>query len=155
MKYLFTIVIINTLILTSLGQETLREAPVNLEQIDTEKQEALTAIAKIEIQDMDDGTGLVKVWIRSSEVENLDYLSMQFSGQRIPRSTVLSALKSESTISSSDGTHVILMTSSITLNKSPTSAGAKVSYTYKKSGPRNFRNIKAGQLLIFPPIVQD
>ena len=146
MKYLFTFAFMNIIVFISVGQGTVEDA---LETAQLQEQETLTSIAKIQIQDLGDGTGIVKVWVKSSEVENLDYLSMQFSGRRIPRSTVLSILKSESTINSSDGTHMILMTSSLVLNAG---GGNEVSYIYKKSGPRNFRNLEPGQVLIFPPI---
>jgi len=152
MKYLLTFALINVIILTALAQGTVKEATATLEATEVDSQEALTSIAKIEIQDLDDGTGAVKVWIRSTEVKTLDYLSMQFSGQRIPRSTVISTLKLESAINASDGTYMILMQSKIVLNASSTSNGAEVRYAYKKSGPRNFRNIKPGQVLILPPI---
>ncbi len=138
MKYLISLLLINVFTLTGLTQEVASDVSAK--------------ISKIEVQGTGNGNAHIKVWISSNSVESLDYVKMQFSGAIIPRMTVLTTLKQTSSVVTSSGTNMIIMEGDITVNETTKDRKDTIRYLFKKSGPVNFRNLRAGSVIYFPPL---
>ena len=138
MKNIFAFLLFNLFTFTSLAQGV--------------NSDASARIAKIEVQAVSNSKAIVKLWIASTDVESLDFVKMQLSGKIIPRMTVLTTLKQNSSVVSASGEQMILMEGEITINKPSENGRDIVRYVFKKSEPTNFRNLKPGSIIVFPPV---
>jgi hypothetical protein len=134
MKYLFTMILLMAMIYPSIGQDS------------------LTTITKIELHDLGDGQGIVKLFLKSNELDKLESLKIQLTGNRIPRGTVVLTLKGSSTMTNRDKSQNFELEGNVTLTAVDEEKENGISYRVKDDGLNKFRNLEPGTVIYFPPL---
>ncbi len=109
-------------------------------------------VTSCKIQEHGEGLSTITMTLEMDKQVPIDFVNVQLTGERIPKYTTIVTLHDTGSKATVNGKHEVAFSVDFKLNTTRKGASNDIKYVVKKTGPTNFRNIKPGQMIYFPPV---